>query len=256
MSPACARRPRPIGLRTVRRTRKPLKASSLLNTRRQRRFARHDRPSESSPQSECAGSTPPHGTSCSGRTVTARNGADVRCRRALHDQADPAGLADSGREARGGAKGRQRREQTCRNHSRVRGLKKYNPANFCAINPEDFRVPARTVYSSGRKYEIRAPVNWLSKRRSALAKVNARISLRASRRFETAAQMAGFAARKPGPGNMRNGPKTSLSNGGLADSRGAAGRSPNSGFLNHCSVSGRPFGGSRASGKSNGWRER
>jgi hypothetical protein len=71
----------------------------------------------------------------------------------------------------GGAKGRQRREQTCRNHSRVRGLKKYNPANFRAINPEDFRVPARTVYSSGRKYEIRAPVNWLSKRRSALAKV-------------------------------------------------------------------------------------
>jgi hypothetical protein len=57
-------------------------------------------------------------------------------------------------------------------------------------------------------------------------------------------------------GNMRNEPKTSLSNGGLADSRGAAGRSPNSGLLNHCIVGGLPFEGSRASGKSNGWRER
>jgi hypothetical protein len=92
----------------------------------------------------------------------------------------------------------------------------------------------------------------------ALANGNARISMRASRRrrFEAAAQMAGFAARKPGPGNMRNEPKTSLSNGGLADSRGAVGRSPNSGLLNQRIVGGRPFGGSRASGKSNGWRER
>ena len=65
-----------------------------------------------------------------------------------------------------------------------------------------------------------------------------------------------FAARTPGPGNMRNEPKTSLSNGGLADSRGAAGRSPSSGLLNYCIVGGRPFGGSRASGKSNEWRER
>jgi hypothetical protein len=68
--------------------------------------------------------------------------------------------------------------------------------------------------------------------------------------------MAGFAARKPGPGNLGNEPKTSLSNGGLADSRGAAGRSPNSGLLNHCIVGGRPFGGSHAGGNSNGWRER
>ena len=92
----------------------------------------------------------------------------------------------------------------------------------------------------------------------ALANGNARISLRAGRRrqFEAAGQMAGFAARKRGPGNMRNVPKISLSNGGLADSRGAAVRSPNSGLLDHCFVGRRPFGGSRASGKSNGWRDR
>jgi hypothetical protein len=92
----------------------------------------------------------------------------------------------------------------------------------------------------------------------ALANGNARISMRAGRRrrFEAAAEMAGFAARKPGPWNMRNEPKTGLSNGGLAGSRGAAGRSPNSGLLNHCIVDGRPSEGSRASGKSNGWRER
>jgi hypothetical protein len=90
----------------------------------------------------------------------------------------------------------------------------------------------------------------------ALANRNARISMRASgrHRFEAAAQMAGFAARKPGPGNMRNEPETSLSNGGLADSRGAAGRSPS--LLNHCIVGVLPFGGSRASGKTNGWWER
>jgi hypothetical protein len=88
-----------------------------------------------------------------------------------------------------------------------------------------------------------------------LANGNARISMRAGRRrrFVAAAQMAAFAARKR---NMRNELKTNLSNGGLADSRGAAVRSPNSGLLNHCIVGGRPFGGSRASGKSNGWRER
>jgi hypothetical protein len=82
--------------------------------------------------------------------------------------------------------------------------------------------------------------------------------MRASRRrrFEAAAQMAGFAARKPGPGNLRNEPETSLSNGGLADSRGAAVRSPSSSYLNHCIVGVLPFEGSRASGKSNGWRER
>lgn len=92
----------------------------------------------------------------------------------------------------------------------------------------------------------------------ALADGNARTSMRASRRrrFGASAQMAGFAARKPGPGNMRNEPKTSLSNGGPADSRGAAGRSPNSGLRNHCIVGGLPFGSSRASGISNGWRER
>jgi hypothetical protein len=90
-----------------------------------------------------------------------------------------------------------------------------------------------------------------------LANGNARILMRASRRrrIETAAQLASFAARKPGPGNMSNEPKTSLSNGGL-DSRGAAGRSLMSGRLNLCIFGGRPFGGSRASGKSNGWRER
>ena len=76
------------------------------------------------------------------------------------------------------------------------------------------------------------------------------------RRFEAAVQITGFAARERGTGNMRNEPKTSLSNGGLADSRGAAGRSPNSGLLNHSIVAGRPFGDSRTSGKSNGWRER
>ena len=50
--------------------------------------------------------------------------------------------------------------------------------------------------------------------------------------------------------------RSSLSNGGLADSSGAAGRSPSSGRLNHCIVGVLPFGGSRASEKSNGWRER
>ncbi len=69
-------------------------------------------------------------------------------------------------------------------------------------------------------------------------------------------QIACIAAWKPGPGNMRNEPRTSLSNGGLADSRGAAGRSPNSVLLNHCIVGGPPFGGSLASKKSNGRRER
>lgn len=94
--------------------------------------------------------------------------------------------------------------------------------------------------------------------RLALANGKAGILMRARRRrrFEAAAQMAGFAARKPGPGTMRNEPKTSLANGGRADSRGAAGRSPNSGLRNLCIVDGRPFGGSRASGKSNGWLER
>jgi hypothetical protein len=81
----------------------------------------------------------------------------------------------------------------------------------------------------------------------------ANISMRARRRrrFEAAAQIACFEAWNPGTGNMRNETKTSLSNGGLADSRGAAGRSPDSGLLNHCVVGGLPFGGSRASGKSN-----
>jgi hypothetical protein len=92
----------------------------------------------------------------------------------------------------------------------------------------------------------------------ALANGNATISMRAGRRrrFESAAKMAGFAARKPGPGTMRNEPKTGLSKRGLAGSRGAAGCSPNKGLLNHSIVDGGPFGGSRASGKSNGWRER
>jgi hypothetical protein len=155
-------------------------------------------------------------------------------------------------------KGKQRLKQTYHNPSRVKGLKRNNAAKFRAINPGDFRLQARTVYSLGRKYEISAPVHWQTPIPLALANGNARISMRASRRrrFEAAAQMADFAARKPGPGNMRNEPKTSLSNGGLADSRGAAARSPNSGLLNHCIVAGRPFGGSRATGKSNLWRER
>ena len=92
----------------------------------------------------------------------------------------------------------------------------------------------------------------------ALANGNARISMRAGRRrrLEAAAQIACFAARKPGPRKMRNEPKTSLSNGGLADSRGAEGRSPNTSLLNHCIVGGLPFRGSRTSGKSNARRER
>lgn len=87
---------------------------------------------------------------------------------------------------------------------------------------------------------------------------NANISIWASRRrqLEAAAQIACFAARKPGPRNMRNEPKTSLSNGGLADSRGAEGRSPNTSLLNHCIVGGLPFRGNRTSGKSNARRER
>src|ERR1700730_5038209 len=63
-------------------------------------------------------------------------------------------------------KGKQRLKQTYHNPSRVRGLKKNNAAKFSAINPGDFRLPARTVYSLGRKYEISAPVHWPSKRRS------------------------------------------------------------------------------------------
>jgi hypothetical protein len=50
--------------------------------------------------------------------------------------------------------------------------------------------------------------------------------------------------------------ETRLSNRGLADSHAAMGRSPNSGLLNHCIVGRLPFGGSRAGGESNGWRER
>ena len=44
--------------------------------------------------------------------------------------------------------------------------KRNTAANFRAINPGNFRVPARTVYSLGRKYEISALVRWPSKRRS------------------------------------------------------------------------------------------
>ena len=90
------------------------------------------------------------------------------------------------------------------------------------------------------------------------AKGNVNVPMRASRRrrFAAVAHIACFAAWKSGPGNMRNEPEISLWNGGLADFRGAAGRSPNSGLLNHCIVGGLPFGDSRASGKSNGRRER
>jgi hypothetical protein len=55
---------------------------------------------------------------------------------------------------------------------------------------------------------------------------------------------------------MRNEPKSSLLNGGLADQRGAAGRAPNLGLLYVCIVGGLPIGGSGASRKSNGRRER
>jgi hypothetical protein len=93
---------------------------------------------------------------------------------------------------------------------------------------------------------------------SAVADGYARISMRANnrRRFEEGSQMAGFAARKPGPGNMRNAPESSSSNGGLADLRGAAGRSLMSGLLNPCIFGGLPFEGGHATGKSNGRRER
>src|ERR1700730_3337777 len=63
-------------------------------------------------------------------------------------------------------KGKQRLKQTYHNPSRVKGLKRNDAAKFRAINPGDFRLQARTVYSLGRKYEISAPVHWPSKRRS------------------------------------------------------------------------------------------
>jgi hypothetical protein len=59
-------------------------------------------------------------------------------------------------------KGKQRRKQAYHNPSRVKGLKRNNAAKFRAINPGDFRLQARTVYSLGRKYEISAPVHWPS----------------------------------------------------------------------------------------------
>jgi hypothetical protein len=91
----------------------------------------------------------------------------------------------------------------------------------------------------------------------AFANGNSRISMQASKRrqFDTAAQAAGFAALKPGPGNLKNEPESSLSNGRRADADGAVGRSPNSRLLQHYVMDGRPFRGSRASGKSNGWRQ-
>jgi hypothetical protein len=112
----------------------------------------------------------------------------------------------------------------------------------------------RTVYRLGRKYEIFAAVQWPSERQS-------HSLLRPALR-EYPCGRACAADSKSWPksralrprnlglgisGNMRHEPKAS---------RAAMGSSPNSGLLNHCIAGGLPFGGSRAGGESNGWRER